>query len=145
MGQSLFPVQGHNGLNGFNYQYVYRLNVGGPPITAQNDTLARSWENDEKYLKDKALAANVSVPAKAVKYPDEFPDLIAPPPVYASAVQMADANTRQANFNVTWDFDVDSSFDYMIRLHFCDIESKTLNDLYFNVYINGKTAISGRA
>lgn len=91
------------------------------------------------------MAANVSVPAKAVKYPDEFPDLIAPPPVYASAVQMADANTRQANFNVTWDFDVDLSFDYMIRLHFCDIESKTLNDLYFNVYINGKTAISGRA
>ncbi|OWM73601.1 hypothetical protein CDL15_Pgr026700 [Punica granatum] len=142
-GMSLSPVQDYKGLNGFNYQVVYRLNVGGPVITAQNDTLGRSWENGEKYLKDKALAANVSVPTKVIKYPEQFPTLIAPASVYASAVQMADANTQQANFNVTWDFNVDTNFDHMIRLHFCDIVSKSLNDLYFNVYINGKMAISG--
>ncbi|KAK4777740.1 hypothetical protein SAY87_017927 [Trapa incisa] len=143
---SLFPVHEYNGLSGFNYQVVYRLNVGGPPITSQNDTLSRSWEPDVNYLKDKSMAANVSVPAKVVKYPEDFPTLVAPPSVYASAVQMANANTQQANFNVTWVFDngtIDSSYDYVVRLHFCDIVSKALNDLYFNVYINGKTAISG--
>ncbi|KAK4765008.1 hypothetical protein SAY86_026098 [Trapa natans] len=142
-GSSLFPVQAYEGLNQFNYQYVYRLNVGGPPITSQNDTLGRSWENDESYIKNKAVAANVSVPAMVVKFPEDFPALIAPAFVYSSAVRMADAETQQPNFNITWEFKADPNFDHMVRLHFCDILSKSLSDLYFNVYINGKMAISG--
>ncbi|KAJ1388610.1 Serine-threonine/tyrosine-protein kinase, catalytic domain [Sesbania bispinosa] len=49
---------------------------------------------------------------------------------------------QKPNFNVSWKFDVDTSFSYLIRLHFCDIVSKGLNELYFNVYVNGKMAIS---
>ncbi|VAI22192.1 unnamed protein product [Triticum turgidum subsp. durum] len=33
-------------------------------------------------------------------------------------------------------------FRYLIRLHFSDIVSKTLNSLYFNVYINGMMAVA---
>ncbi|KAK4760553.1 hypothetical protein SAY87_005446 [Trapa incisa] len=142
-GSSLFPVQAYDGLNRFNYQFVYRLNVGGPPITSQNDTLGRLWQNDGSYIKNKAMAANVSVPANVVKFPEDFPALIAPASVYSSAVRMADAETQQPNFNITWEFKADPNFDHMVRLHFCDIVSKSLNDLYFNVYINGKMAISG--
>ncbi|KAI4385418.1 hypothetical protein MLD38_003446 [Melastoma candidum] len=142
-GTSLYPVQEYNGLNEFNYQYVYRVNVGGPIITSQNDTLGRYWGSDEAYLKDQMLAKNISVPTNVIQYPEEMPSLIAPAVVYASAVEMADANVQQPNFNVTWNFDVDPSFDYVVRLHFCDIVSKSLNDLYFNVYLNGKMAISG--
>ncbi|KAI3412460.1 Protein kinase domain-containing protein [Psidium guajava] len=140
---SLFPVTEYNGLGSFNYQIVQRLNVGGSVITSQNDTLGRFWDLDTQFLKEKSLAKRVSVPSTIVKYPDDFPKLVAPAAVYASAVEMANANVQQPNFNVTWNFNVDTDFGYVVRLHFCDIVSKSLNDLYFNVYINGKMAISG--
>ncbi|XP_010031593.2 probable receptor-like protein kinase At4g39110 [Eucalyptus grandis] len=142
-GTSLFPVTEYKGLSLFNYQVVYRLNVGGSVITSQNDTLGRSWDMDTQFLKEKSLAKRVSVPSSIVKYPDDFPKLIAPVAVYASAVEMANANVQQPNFNITWNFNVDTDFGYVVRLHFCDVVSKSLNDLYFNVYINGKMAMSG--
>ncbi|KAK9287201.1 hypothetical protein L1049_015613 [Liquidambar formosana] len=120
-----------------------RLNMGGPLITSQNDTLGRTWVNDKEYLKSKVLAKSVSVSPKVITYPVGESPLIAPNSVYASASQMADARITNPNFNVTWNFNVDPAFGYLLRMHFCDIVSKSLNDLYFNVYINGKTAISG--
>lgn len=140
---TLFPVMEYDGLSSFNYQFEHRLNVGGSVITSQNDTLGRFWDSDTEFLKEKSLAKRVSVPSTIVKYPEDFPKLIAPAAVYASAVEMANANVQQPNFNVTWNFDVDTDFGYVVRLHFCDIVSKSLNDLYFNVYINGKMAMSG--
>ncbi|KAF2322864.1 hypothetical protein GH714_031467 [Hevea brasiliensis] len=142
-GTGLSPVSSFSGLTNYGYQVVYRLNVGGPLITSANDTLWRTWENDNKYLKDTALAKNVSIPTSSIKYGAGISPLIAPATVYASAQKMADAETSQANFNITWKFEVDTTFNYLVRLHFCDIVSKSLNDLYFNVYINGKMAISG--
>lgn len=47
------------------------------------------------------------------------------------------------SFNITWNMKVDKTFQYFVRLHFADIVSKAVNDLYFNVYLNGRTAISG--
>ncbi|XP_030522505.1 probable receptor-like protein kinase At2g21480 [Rhodamnia argentea] len=140
---ALFPVTEYNGLSSFNYQIVHRLNVGGSVITSQNDTLGRFWDSDTEFLKEKSLAKRISVPSTIVKYPEDFPKLVAPAAVYASAVEMANANVQQPNFNVTWNFNVDTDFGYVVRLHFCDIVSKSLNDLYFNVYINGKMAVSG--
>ncbi|KAF8009370.1 hypothetical protein BT93_J0385 [Corymbia citriodora subsp. variegata] len=140
---SLSPVAEYTGLGSFNYQVIYRLNVGGSVITSQNDTLGRSWDSDTPFLKAKSLAKSIAVPSSIVKYPDDFPKLIAPAAVYASAVEMTNANVQQPNFNVTWNFNVDTDFGYLVRLHFCDVVSKSLNDLYFNVYINGMMAISG--
>ncbi|KAL5788635.1 hypothetical protein ACOSP7_005584 [Xanthoceras sorbifolium] len=142
-GTALFPVNSYDGLSKYSYQYVYRLNMGGPFINSQNDTLGRTWIPDTNYLKEKNMAKPVSVATNVIKYPEGVTPLIAPPTVYASASAMADAETSNQNFNVTWNFDVDSTFSYMIRMHFCDIVSKSLNDLYFNVYVNGKMAISG--
>ncbi|OAY52481.1 probable receptor-like protein kinase At4g39110 [Manihot esculenta] len=142
-GTGLSPVSSFSGLTSYGYQVVYRINVGGPLITSTNDTLWRTWENDNKYLKDRALAKSVSIPTSSIKYGTGISPLIAPATVYSSAQQMADSQTSVANFNVTWQFKVDTLFNYLVRLHFCDIVSKSLNDLYFNVYVNGKMAISG--
>ncbi|KDP41754.1 hypothetical protein JCGZ_26772 [Jatropha curcas] len=142
-GSALFPVSPFSGLSSFGYQVVYRLNVGGPLLTSVNDTLGRSWEKDEKFLKDPSFARSTNIPTSSIKYGTGISPLIAPPTVYASAREMADSETVQANFNITWKFDVDVAFSYLLRLHFCDIVSKSLNDLYFNVYVNGKMAISG--
>ncbi|KAI9182114.1 hypothetical protein LWI28_022224 [Acer negundo] len=142
-GQALFPVNSFDGLSKFSYQCVHRLNVGGSFINSQNDTLGRTWISDSNFLKEKNLAKSVSVGSNVIKYPEGVTPLIAPASVYASASAMADSKTSNQNFNVTWDFDVDSTFSYVIRMHFCDIVSKSLNDLYFNVYVNGKMAVSG--
>ncbi|AEC07184.1 Malectin/receptor-like protein kinase family protein [Arabidopsis thaliana] len=142
-GTSLFPVNGFSGLSDYAYQSVYRVNVGGPLITPQNDTLGRTWTPDKEYLKDENLAKDVKTNPTAIIYPPGVTPLIAPQTVYATGAEMADSQTIDPNFNVTWNFPSNPSFHYFIRLHFCDIISKSLNDLYFNVYINGKTAISG--
>ncbi|XWS62752.1 hypothetical protein CRYUN_Cryun06bG0037900 [Craigia yunnanensis] len=142
-GTSLFPVNNFPGLSKYGYHVVYRLNMGGPVITSQNDTLGRVWIPDTDYLKDKKLAKDATAATTSIKYPETLTPLIAPATVYSSLIQMADAKTVKPNFNVTWQLEVDTAFDYMLRLHFCDIVSKALNDLYFNVYINGKMAISG--
>jgi serine/threonine protein kinase len=41
---------------------------------------------------------------------------------------------------VTWKFNVEPEFQYLVRLHFCDVVSKSLNELYFNVYIDSLLA-----
>lgn len=139
---SLSPVTAFQGLPSFAFQTVYRVNMGGPLVTAANDTLGRTWIPDAPFLKSKNLAKSVSVAPTVVNYPQGGSPLIAPPVVYASASEMADAAVSQPKFNVTWNFDVDTAFGYMIRLHFCDIVSKALNSLYFNVYINQYMAIA---
>ncbi|KAM3196201.1 hypothetical protein ACQJBY_072071 [Aegilops geniculata] len=138
------PLAETSGLSEAAYQVVCRLNVGGPPIGPVNDTLGRQWEDDRQYLNPKEAGAEVSVPTSAIKYPDAFPatKLVAPTAVYATARHMAESGVANQNFNVSWKVDVDPSFDYLVRLLFADIISTSANDLYFNVYINGRKAIS---
>ncbi|XP_022960279.1 probable receptor-like protein kinase At4g39110 [Cucurbita moschata] len=141
----LSPVGMVDGLSKYAFQTVFRLNMGGPVITPRNDTLGRTWERDEDYRKPLAAGKNVAVQTNSIKYQDgleEIGKLIAPPSVYASAVQMGDVQSMEPNFNITWRFEADPSFGYLIRFHFCDIVSKVLNNLYFNVYVNGKAAIT---
>lgn len=140
---ALFPVAQIDGFSMQSYQTVYRLNVGGPEVTSKNDTLGRTWATDGNFLAHKELGKQVSVSPTVIKYPEGGSPLIAPQSVYASAVEMGDANVAAAKFNVTWNLDIDLSYQYLVRLHFCDIISKSLDDLYFNVFVNGKKAISG--
>jgi serine/threonine protein kinase len=120
-------------------QVVYRLNMGGPLITTANDTLYRSWLPDTPFLTLPGAAAAAWVPVNTIKYPDDgsMNRLIAPPTVYSTAEQMAQSNTTNARFNISWKMPAEPGFSYLIRLHFCDIVSKALNNLYFNVYLNG--------
>ncbi|XP_010690828.2 probable receptor-like protein kinase At2g21480 [Beta vulgaris subsp. vulgaris] len=142
-GQSLSPVGQYDGLDHNSLETMYRVNVGGSRITAENDTLGRTWVPDEDYIKNKPMSKNVNVQTSIIKYPEGVTPYIAPQTVYSTAAEMADANTMEQSFNITWDFNVEKSYSYLVRLHFCDIVSTALNDLYFNVYINGKSAISG--
>ncbi|KAK8647951.1 hypothetical protein V6N13_121675 [Hibiscus sabdariffa] len=120
---------------------VYRLNMGGPLITAQNDTLGRTWENDSKYLHVSSSAVNLSVNPASIKYTDSITQETAPNRVYATAVAMGDANVPSMNSKVTWVFPVDSNFRYLVRAHFCDILSQSLNAMVFNLYINDDIAV----
>ncbi|XP_073059255.1 LOW QUALITY PROTEIN: probable receptor-like protein kinase At5g61350 [Primulina eburnea] len=137
------PSVTFNGLYGYALEVSYRLNVGGPIVTPKNDTLWRTWLQDGQFMKFPQGARNVSVPTNLIKYPNGgATPLIAPYWVYATANQMGDSGVNDPNFNLTWEMNVDPSFSYLIRLHFCDIVSMALNELYFNVYINKITGVS---
>ncbi|KAL6543240.1 Receptor-like protein kinase THESEUS 1 [Orobanche hederae] len=137
----LGPYGSISGISGLALETVYRLNMGGPLVTAQNDTLGRTWENDVKYLHVNSSAANVSVSPSNIKYGPSVTPETAPNYVYATAENMGNANVANVNFNITWVFEVDPNFSYFLRLHFCDMVSKSLNSLIFNVYINTDSAI----
>ncbi|KAK6925052.1 Malectin-like domain, partial [Dillenia turbinata] len=140
---ALSPVGNFDDLSNSALEISYRLNVGGPLVTPANDTLSRTWQPDSQFMAFPQGAQNVSVEPEIIKYPDNnVSTLIAPRWIYASADEMVDSNVTDPNFNLTWEMSVDPNFSYFIRLHFCDMVSKSLNDLYFNVYINGLMGIS---
>ncbi|WRX28416.1 Serine-threonine/tyrosine-protein kinase [Theobroma cacao] len=107
---ALNPSTPFSGLSEFAMETVYRLSMGGPLITAQNDTLGRTWENDVKYLHVNSSALNVSVNPGSIKYTTSVTPETAPNWVYATAEAMGDANVPSMNFNVTWVFPVDPNF-----------------------------------
>ncbi|KAK9913435.1 hypothetical protein M0R45_037252 [Rubus argutus] len=123
------------------FETMYRINIGGPNITPKNDTLWRTWEPDRAFLVNAASARNVTANPLSIKYPDGVSVDIAPNWVYATAQEMADANVLNQKFNISWAFEVENGFSYLIRLHFCDIVSAALNRLVFNVYINQLSAL----
>lgn len=138
---TLSPVGHFSGLSALALETVYRLNMGGPLVTAQNDTLGRTWENDRKYLHVNSSAVNASIEPSNVKYKNNVTPEIAPNYVYSTAETMGNANVVNGNFNITWVFLVDPAFTYFVRVHFCDIVSKSLNSLVFNLYINTDIAL----
>ncbi|KAA8534253.1 hypothetical protein F0562_031770 [Nyssa sinensis] len=123
------------------FETAYRINVGGLLLTPKNDTLWRTWKTDQPFLVNAASARNVLKDPSSIKYPAGVSVEIAPNWVYASAQEMADANVSDQKFNISWAFDVDEGFTYLIRMHFCDIVSVALNSLVFNVYINNQSAL----
>ncbi|XP_050371355.1 receptor-like protein kinase HERK 1 [Argentina anserina] len=115
---------------------TWRVNMGGPMVSFENDTLWRTWVPDQAYLLNKNLAKDVSNVA-AVEYADGLATAeTAPRTVYGTLTEMNSADDPNSNFNVTWEFAVDSGYQYLVRFHFCDIVSKALNQLYFNVYVD---------
>lgn len=115
---------------------VARVNMGGSMVTVDNDTLSRTWLSDQSFLVEENLATNVSN-IGAVTYKEGGPTkFIAPASVYGTATKMNSDADPSSNFNVTWEFDVDPGFQYLVRYHFCDVVSKSLHQLYFNVYLD---------
>ncbi|KAL4584074.1 hypothetical protein LXL04_008664 [Taraxacum kok-saghyz] len=134
-----------NGISDYDFQVLHRINVGGPMVSPKNDTLSRTWMSDSHgYMMFPKGDKLVSVDPSTITYPvGGATPLIAPNQVYSSAASMEDSGVSNSNFNLTWEMKVDSGFSYLIRLHFCDIVSTSLNSLYFNVYVNGMIGVSG--
>jgi len=132
----------YSGLSEHAFETIYRLNMGGPLITPDNDTLGRYWNPDTSFLAVKSLAKNFSISANTVVYQGVITSETAPNLVYATAEEMATANVINQNFNLSWLFTVDPDYQYFIRMHFCDIVSIALYQLYFNIYINSDKVIN---
>ncbi|CAE6075300.1 unnamed protein product [Arabidopsis arenosa] len=119
---------------------IHRVNMGGPLVAANNDTLTRTWVPDSGFLLEKNLAKTVSKFSTVNFVPGYATEDSAPRTVYGSCTEMNSADNPNSIFNVTWEFDVEPGFQYYFRFHFCDIVSLSLNQLYFNLYVDSMVA-----
>lgn len=124
-------------------QTMFRLNVGGQYIPANNDSsLGRIWYDDAPYLFGASFgitsAANNSM---KISYPSNLTNYIAPEDVYRTARTMGPNADVNRNYNLTWIFQVDTNFTYLVRLHFCDFQMKRMNQRVFKVFLNNQTAL----
>ncbi|XP_043692821.1 probable receptor-like protein kinase At5g24010 [Telopea speciosissima] len=133
-------IDDYTGLTKQALETVYRINVGGPKVTPFNDSLWRTWTPDVEFLHLNAASKTVYTSGRIKYLPGGASREVAPDSVYNTARVMNDANVPKPNFNITWNFPVTSGYRYLVRMHFCDIASMSLNLLYFDVYINGYLA-----
>ncbi|ONK62372.1 uncharacterized protein A4U43_C07F3200 [Asparagus officinalis] len=133
----------YKGLLEKTLETVYRINMGGPKVFPNNDTLSRTWFQDEKFLLDPNLSQSKSFSGQ-ISYMQGVTREDAPDIVYATCTELAptNASTDNAIFNVTWKFDVDASSLYFVRMHFCDIVSIAAHNLLFDVYIGTQSALN---
>ncbi|KAM7263792.1 hypothetical protein ACFE04_001475 [Oxalis oulophora] len=123
---------------------VVRLNVGGNVISPVDDTgLYRTWYDDTTYIFGAAIGVTSSV--DNITYPAGTPSYIAPNNVYATARTMGPDNNVNLNYNLSWYFSVDTGFNYLVRLHFCEVFPNITkpNQVVFDIFLNNETADAG--
>ncbi|AES97210.1 feronia receptor-like kinase [Medicago truncatula] len=144
---SPIPLVGHDTKVVYIYndsamETLYRLNVGGEQILPKYDTgMFRNWDIDDGYIfgVDEIKPFNRSM---KVLYTDHVPEYTAPDDVYRTSRSMTPYWAVNLNYNLTWFFEVDSGFLYLIRLHFCDVSYAItrVNEVVFSVFLNNQTA-----
>lgn len=119
-------------------EMVYRVNVGDNQVSPNDDTgMFRNWDNDFPLYLEKQYPQSKPVDyGQDLNYKNNtFPNYTAPETVYLTARSYGMDATE--DYNVTWNFEVDSAFTYMLRLHFCEFESKITKpgDRVFHIFI----------
>ncbi|KAL1832989.1 hypothetical protein ACET3Z_002640 [Daucus carota] len=119
---------------------MYRLNVGGQFVPPTNDSagLMRSWYDDSAYIF--GASSGVTNKANTTIKDSGLTGVLAPLDVYNTARSMGPDPNINKNYNLTWVFEVDANFTYLVRLHFCDYLYQKVNQRVFTIYINNQTA-----
>ncbi|GFP85256.1 receptor-like protein kinase anxur1 [Phtheirospermum japonicum] len=124
-------------------QTMFRLNVGGQyiPATTNGSDLSRIWYDDSPYVYGAAFGVTNKADSNVtIAYPSKESENIAPLDVYGTARSMGPNATVNVNYNLTWVFEVDVNFTYLVRLHFCDYRFEKVNQMVFTIFINNRTA-----
>ncbi|KAG5227049.1 receptor protein kinase FERONIA [Salix suchowensis] len=137
------PLQNETAL-----EMMYRVNVAGEgEITPSGDTgMFRRWLSDVDYLTDARPSAYLYSNTIELHYNNDT-RYAAPDALYRTARSMGPKNGtdviyRTAEYNMTWEFPVHSTFTYLVRLHFCQFIPMIFqkDDLVFKIYIANQTA-----
>ncbi|KAM4117844.1 hypothetical protein ACB094_02G156500 [Castanea mollissima] len=129
-------VGNYKGLPSQALHTIHRINFGGSQI--DYDELWRKWVADDSYLiLHSDSAKNSTQYSQTPNYNSELATkYTAPDDVYQTAKQLkTGANGNASLLNLTWSFPVSKNTRHFVRVHFCDIVFKTLNDTMFNLYI----------
>ncbi|KAM5551712.1 hypothetical protein ABKV19_026519 [Rosa sericea] len=124
---------------------IYRINVGGSPVSPNEDTgMYRTWDPaDELFLDDLSINMSLTLINNYVHLKfARIPRYTAPEEVYQTGRSMGLNNTINKSYNLTWGFPVDPQFYYLVRLHFCEIVPyDTMDgDRVFQIFIDNQTA-----
>ncbi|KAJ1435344.1 Serine-threonine/tyrosine-protein kinase, catalytic domain [Sesbania bispinosa] len=117
---------------------IIMVNVGDNQVPPSNDTaMFRNWDNDYPDYLEKQYPLSVSTGyALQLNYRNNtIPNYTAPAAVYLTARSYGMDATE--DYNVTWNFEVDSQFNYMVRLHFCEFDKliQVGGDRVFQIFI----------
>lgn len=124
--------------NGF--ETVHRVNVGGFKVTPYNDSLWRTWITDDTFFNSNEGSETVHFGGRIKYQPGGLTREVGPDNVYNTARVLRSKDSSIPKTNLTWSFEVEKGYRYMVRMHFCDIASVATHMLYFNVYVNGNLA-----
>ncbi|KAL8499929.1 hypothetical protein ACS0TY_019801 [Phlomoides rotata] len=124
--------------NGF--ETVHRVNVGGLKVTPFNDSLWRTWVPDDEYFASNDASQKTHYGGRIKYRLGGASREVGPDNMYNTARVIKSSDNSIPNVNMTWSFDVEKGYRYMVRMHFCDIASIATYMLYFNVYVNGELA-----
>ena len=116
---------------------IHSINFGGSQID-YDESYWRKWVADDSYLMPNNDSAKNSTPYSQT--PNYDPELAtkytAPDRVYQTAKKLKEVSGNNASLrNLTWRFPVSNNTSHLVRVHFCDIITTTLNDIRFNLYI----------
>lgn len=127
-------------LGGRGFEIMYRLNVGGDEISPSKDSgLWRTWEVDSSYMITANAGSEISNSSN-ITYASVNDSSVAPLLVYETARSMSNNQVLEKRFNMSWKFEVHPDFDYLVRLHFCELVYDQAKQRTFRIYINNRTA-----
>lgn len=129
-------IEKFDGLNKQAFEVMYRVNVGGSKVTPFNDTLWRTWVPDDQFFRSFDVSRRVYTSGRIYYQDGGVTREVCPDNVYNTARVIASENASIPDAKMIWEFPVVEGYNYLVRLHFCDIASKSLGLLYFNVYVN---------
>ena len=125
---------------GRGMETMYRVNMGDRVVDSSVDRdLWRSWETDVKFMFS-SLAAKTIRNSSIIRYADGNRSAVAPIEVYEEGKTMANEEVVEKRFNVTWRFPVEAGFDYLARLHFCELVFDAANQRVFRIFLDFKAA-----
>ncbi|OMO72077.1 hypothetical protein COLO4_27833 [Corchorus olitorius] len=122
-------------------EILYRINVGGD---SQNGPFWNGLD-DKLYIQGPKKGTEINSYDDHISYNKSswtLSDYGAPGDLYATARTIGGSDeASNAVYNLTWTFHVDSGFNYIVRLHFCEIELNVteVNQRVFKVYVNNET------
>ncbi|XP_027351430.1 receptor-like protein kinase FERONIA [Abrus precatorius] len=116
----------------------YRVKVGDMQVQRNQDTgMFRYWDSDRPYILKEYPQSVQSDYTHQPNYKNEVaPNYTAPAIVYMTARSYGMDATE--DYNVTWEFEVDPEFVYMVRLHFCEFDYHVhyKGDRVFQIFID---------
>ncbi|XVF61266.1 hypothetical protein PTKIN_Ptkin08bG0116400 [Pterospermum kingtungense] len=133
----------YQGLTSQVLRTVHRVTVGGQSL---NDTNAveSEWVADDDYIKIGTLAKNCSYHNVNLNYDDDVdnenfslaPENFIPERVYKMCKEVTLNDGQASNStNITWYFNVSKNAQHLVRVHFCDIISTSVNIVKFSLVI----------
>eukprot|EP00850_Spirogloea_muscicola_P011549 SM000072S21183 [mRNA] locus=s72:136956:142403:- [translate_table: standard] len=113
-----------------------RLKCGGPIVTPANDTITRTWFQDDNFLTSTTgiQVFNETDASVQIQNTNANP--------YFTPILVAETDREIKNSalvsNLTYTFTVDPNFLYYVRFHFCENEYLNAGQRIMDIYINGQ-------